>query len=534
MLGSLLGWAGLLAVALYLATLSQEAPFSGGQLLGRGFLLGSVLTLLSLLFLRRVRGAGAHEENSASTPSAEFPLAVVACGLVSTNTVFLAWKATPVEPLVGLALAAALFGIVVRFGLAPFQAADGDQEQHAAGGAQDDGRAAEQFTLVTITIAVAVVLAAKHFPGKPDLHLWSLPLALTSVTLLAAVVGDSLGSLLGATRRYLPVALVTGPLVALAGTLIVAGGVYHELASWYAYAAGVGFLGVAGWLLLTQASSGSTGGSPAQSLQSAAIASLLVIAGFIVAFRLQAGMGAALALLGGWLFVILASARPRTGPITQSPAQSHFAALMTLGLMFVLYRLYLEQVPECRELTVTLHYTYASLALGVLTPFLWMAHNLRTGDRVARRLRAHASAARTHDLVVGAMKSIIGRIAWLGVMTVGPPLAIIVLWRERAGAAFIVGLLLSQIFLLIRRVESANRQPSGQTPSVAEVAPGLLSVGCALATAQLSQLVIPLAESPRLHRMIGAGVIALLLVIWATLTGGASAPGHTDEEASGS
>lgn len=52
--------------------------------------------------------------------------------------------------------------------------------------------------------------------------------------------------------------------------------------------------------------------------------------------------------------------------------------LLTLGLMFLLCRLFLEQVPAPRAMDVAAHYTYVGLALGALTPFLWMAYNLRT------------------------------------------------------------------------------------------------------------------------------------------------------------
>ncbi len=556
---SLVAWSAALSLALYMATVPTKPPFSPGQLMGQGFLFGAVLLCAAVAVLGRLqRGARA-----AGDPGAEraVHLAAAACALVSVNLVLQAWGRQADAPLMGLAMAAALFGIIVQGGMTAFygavrkkeRAADQsatrsrDDAADAAGGevarTWGEGGFIGRLSLFTLTLAVATILAGEHFGHEGQL--WSIPVALGAATLLAAAVGDAVGTLLGVRRRYLPVAAVTGLIVAALAAFIVVGAIFRRLPCAWSYGVGLVTMGLAAWLLASRGPGGCAEARLARGLQDGVLSALLVIAGYVIAFRLNAGLGVALALLGGWVVGLVGSGErgvgedaagsdgtgaelppaSAAGDATTAPRAplagegGLFDPLLTLGLLFVLIRVALERIGMPTGPDVAIHYTYTGIALGAITPLLWVCYTLGTVGVAARRLgsRTTAGTGAADGAVAGAASSIMARTAWLGLTVVAAPLVLAVLWTERSAVGFVLGLLLAQLFLavLARVWQDARSVLAGS--ALLSLTPGVLSAGCVIAAAQLLHLVAPLTATPRPIKAVVAGVVVAILVAWVPL-----------------
>lgn len=496
---SLLAWSALLALVLFIATLPTKPPFAGGQLMGRGFLLGAVLIVISLLVARLLRAQTASGERT--------PLAMGGCAVATVGIALLVWREQPAPALLGVALAAALFGIILRFGLASLH---GAPSRDASRPPQDAGEDAQVLALMLIAGAVATVFARAHFPERPEL--WPLPVALAAATLLGALAADAVARSAGRG----PVACVIGVIVALAAAALVALGLLHQPLSAAAYAVGLVFTGLAAWVLSGAGVPRSPEQGLAEALRVGVIAGLLTVAAYVIAFRIQAGLGACLALIAGLLFIML-TGRSRPDEQAQAPLAWLLQPLFSFGLLFVLYRLFLERIAVPRGADLTVHYVLIGVVLGALTPFVWTAFNVATRRAASRRLSA---AAGDEAALVATTRMVITRTAWLGVFTLAPPLLALVLWREQAALGFVVGLLVAQpLLLLLPALDAACAGLTPRPPSLYALSPGLLCVGCALAAAQFSPLLLPLTDMPRLDKAILAGVVAVVLVAWLSLRG---------------
>lgn len=221
---SLLAWSALLGAAFFIATLPTRPPFSPGQGMGRGFLLAAVLIIISLLVVRVLRAQPAV--------AARVPLALGGWAVATVGIVLLVWRAQPAPALIGAALAAALLGIVMRFGLG---ALHGGAQDEAARRTDDAGEDAQVLALMLIAGAVATVFARAHFPERPEL--WPLPVALAAATLLGALAADAVAKSVGRGA----IASLIGVLVALAAAALVAIGLLHQPLSAAAYAVGLVF-----------------------------------------------------------------------------------------------------------------------------------------------------------------------------------------------------------------------------------------------------------------------------------------------------
>ena len=511
---SLLAWSALLGAAFFIATLPTRPPFSPGQGMGRGFLLAAVLIIISLLVVRVLRAQPAV--------AARVPLALGGWAVATVGIVLLVWRAQPAPALIGAALAAALLGIVMRFGLG---ALHGGAQDEAARRTDDAGEDAQVLALMLIAGAVATVFARAHFPERPEL--WPLPVALAAATLLGALAADAVAKSVGRGA----IASLIGVLVALAAAALVAIGLLHQPLSAAAYAVGLVFSGLAAWVLWGVSPARSPEQGLAEALRVGVIAGLLAFAGYVIEFRIQAGLGACLALIAGLLFIMLSR---RSRPDEQAGARPAWLLqpLLSFGLLFVLYRLFLERVAVPRGADLTVHYVLIGVVLGALTPFVWTAFNVASRRAAARRLNA---AEADGGGLVEATRLVITRTAWLGVFTVAPPLLVLVLWREQAALGFVVGLLVAQpLLLLMPALDASCAGLKPRPPSLSSLSPGLLCVGCALAAAQFSPLLLPLTDMPRLEKALLAGVVAVVLAAWLSVRARPDADSEDAQEGTGS
>jgi hypothetical protein len=492
-LSSLLVWASLLALAAYLLTLPTKPPFQPGQLLGKSILLGAILALWCILLLLRLRRPG--EPEGGDGPERVW-VAPAACALVAVNVVFLVWRRTPVEPMLGLSLSAVLFGVILRYGLGALSGLwDGSTELSVT------ARQAEHLALLTVTGAAAVALAVEHFPDKSPL--WSLPIALGAVTVVAAVTGDALGRLVGQDLRR-PVTSGGAVAIAAGAAALVAAGAFEQAFAAYCYFTGLVVMGLAVWLL----SSGAGGGSSA--LRTGVIAGLLAVGTFVIAFRLMAGLGATLALQAAWLFPLLIAGRPEGKRPSTAEA---VAPLLGLGLLFVLYRLNQQLVPMGRPGDLLAHYGLIAVALGLLVPFLWQAYLLQSHSVTQRRAK---SAEGGDGNAVFAVKAVIGHLAALGLVVAGAPALLYLLWPRYAVGGYLMGLFLAQLVLVVHRPEAAgpvDRRARGPATGL-----GLLCAAGMLAAIPACRLLASVGDMPRLDKAFVAAVVVLALYAWGWTT----------------
>ena len=488
-LSSLLVWASLLALAAYLLTLPTDPPFQPGQLLGKSILLGAILALWCILLLLRLRRT---EEADGSDGPERVWLAPAACALVAVNVVFLVWRRTPVEPMLGLSLSAVLFGAILRYGLGALSGLwEGSTDLSMT------ARQVEHLALLIVTGAAAVALAGEHFPDKSPL--WSLPIALGAVTVVAAVTGDALGGLVGQDLRR-PVTSGGAVAIAAGAAALVAAGAFEQAFAAYCYFTGLVVMGLAVWLL----SSG--GGGASAGLRTGVIAGLLAVGTFVIAFRLMAGLGAALALQAAWLFplIVVGNARDRRPSTAEA-----VAPLLSLGLLFVLYRLNQQLVPIGRPGDLLAHYSLIAVALGLLVPFLWQAY-LHQIHSVTRRPARSPEAG--DGSAVAAVKAVVGHLAALGIVVAGAPALLYILWPRYAVGGYLMGLFLAQLVLIVHRAEPAepvDRRVRGPATGL-----GLLCAAGMLAAIPACRLLANVGDVPRLHKAVAAAIVVLALYAW--------------------
>jgi hypothetical protein len=470
------------ALLLFLLTLPSRPPFAPGGRLGVGVLIGAVSAALVAWGLRRREGAAA-------------PLGiagVLGAALVPAALVMLIYRGDPWDALMGILLGQ---GVLLLFPEASVRAGE-------------EGAAAGRIGLflgASATAVAGVLLAISryedfHTPERLALGTklwWSAPL----LVLAAVVAGALVAALVVRTpaQRALVGLLVGAVLLALFGARFPR---YWPLM--LPPAAGY----VTGALLVALAA---TVESDRRRALSALLGALLVLILLIAAYRLQAGLGIALAALG---FAGAAVALPGGDGAAEAssspqPGAAFLAGLQLLALGALFRVFYAAQDLESTSIYLTAHYVLIGLVAGCLMP-------------IGLGLLARATARDDDGQASGgsAPGSLYQSDPWLtplaqGIATVALPLAMLLLWGLKAAAGVVLGLVVGQAFLLLLLLLEGDRpsSPSGRAAVAAPVAPVLLVAVIAI------QLLPPLApfteELTRVQR--GAALLALvaLVPLWA-------------------
>jgi hypothetical protein len=462
-----------LTIIAWAIAMQRREPYSTGQGLALGFLIGGVTGAVAILLSFRLSqiagGASTRAKRLAS-------LSNVFYALFAVSLVYSLFTGNPWEPLIGFAMGAAMAAILHTY--VPSSSLDELRMPRMM------PVRTETWALFAITIAAAVLLSVKHFDSTQLRMWWPLPILVATTALVANYVAIELGSLgklrENAGRSYLVSLLISAVLI-IGLSALYSWRIVHTWQLLEVVAVGLGIGTVIAWLAAS-ISSGS-GGSEA-----GAVCVLLVAAFVTVAFKLWSGLGVAIGLIAAWSIAIPAlgeSAEDREGnPLGLIPEALGWT--LYLGLMVLLFRLFVGQYAhELRGTDLQVHYTFIGAMLGAVLPFMFAGSITRLRDARAPLLG----------------------IALMGLAAAASPLLLFVLWQAKAVMGFSFGLTAAAAFMMLARLSDGDKRYSI----------GLLAVGAQLVAIQFvgPLLQMELTRAVRIYVLAGA---VMLGVVWLALS----------------
>ncbi len=446
----LLAVGGMVLLAVLL-TLPSGAPWSPGQTLAPGLVLGAAAVMLGALAGGRSLGT------AAGAPAA------------AVSVLLLLFPGRLLDALGGFGIGAVAAGVLLASGV---RRTRGEDDDRAWG--------AEVAALAAVTLAAATALAAYH-RGPTGVREWQPLPALLGAVLAAGLAargflpGRSQGSLPGIAVGVLPL-LVIGAVAAyrLNGTPPLLWALLTGLAV-FAFIAGAA--GMDTGKLRLRADLG-------------LLAALLALGGAALAFRELRGYGVGLAALSGVaVLAVFGEERGRVRDVVRGA--------VTLLVLVTLYRVFAERYDYRRTLEPDFLYYYVALAVGALLPAL-------LAGSAARRAFAGAGAAVSWLTLAGLAAVAAPLVLWVllgeraqAAMLVGLPVG--------------VGFALSG-WGADRNPEGADGVPSGEAGAGSLA--GLLALGTALSAVQLTHLLAPLAMRTRWERVGMLAAVGIVLVVW--------------------
>lgn len=457
----------VLVITFFLLTLPKAAPFSPGQSLGLGFLIGGLFALVGAFLSARL-----INPERAYWP---YPVNLLfSAALAALSLTLLLFQGNPGDALIGCAL-----GIVLLAGIFRLIAASPATGENAEVSLENLATAAEAMATFAVTLAAGSLLAIYHFNQNSQRGWWTYLLALAGFWLIGQAISYAVTTR-QATRKY-PLLPFSVAAIAAAALLLIAGnivgrGLNPGEALLSTLAVGIVSAALIAWLAL---SAPAAQASWPRALQASALAALLALFLIVLTFKLQAGFGAAVALVAAWGIAAPAFAG-RSRVTTQA---------LALGASYLLLRLFLERVSGAMsEFSMSFHYTLVGAVLGILLPFIYSALHLRPG---------------------------LGRALLLGAVVALSPVVVMALWGPDAMLGLLAGLVGAQALSLLLA-------PLGKVaPALADwQAPtSLLALLMGLIAFQFSQAFYQLYEISRMQKAYLAGAIALLVILWALIAG---------------
>lgn len=380
-------------------SLRAEAPFSAGQTLGWGFLIGGLLGAIAVLAVPRFDALG-----SAGSVRTRYLLACCSSfyALMGASLAYGVFHGYPQDALIGFAIGAVMAAVLARSVLASDVYVD-------------------LWSIFAVLISVGTVLAVLHFDVSTERTWWTLPILLATTVCVTGYVGIEIGSARGLFTR--PGASFVLSAFAASVLLLALSAVYawKIVGDWQllgVVGAGVIVAAVIAWLAAGAARS--TDG--VRVIEAGAASAVLVIALVVAAFKLWGGLGIALSLVGSWSFLLSAMGlarigRPESLSVNMIPPALRWA--LVFGLTVVLFRLFLEYYRSDLSTTdLRIHYTFVGAVLGFIMPLLFSSWLMR-------------------------LRSGLAAIALVGLLAAASPLVVFVLWGVKAAMGFLFGLVLS-------------------------------------------------------------------------------------------
>lgn len=462
-----------------LLTLPAEPPFSTGQTLGPGFLVGAIVVLLGMLVGAPSPAGAAVEGAEQFTWSGRLSAATLGVGLL-----LLPYAGRPLDALAGFALGALCIGLFIGGGLSLIAQRD------AADHADTNGlaRGAEATALIATALAAATYLATFHRSPMGVREWQALPVLLSGAGALLLAARSAVTA--PASRGWLyDVLLVAAPLAVvcwLVATQLGGTAAFLQVAL-----VGLGVFALVGWLDRA-AGMRETDSAAGSRLDLALIAALLVLGAAVLAFRELHGYGLALMTLVGFVTRPLAASPERGGPA----AGGLYTNALLLSLLLALYRVFIERNEYTRGFQPDFLYYYVALVLGALLPALLAGV---AGDTMVRGERADGRHA----------FSGVARVLLVGAASVSAPLAIWLLIGDRPAAALLVGLAVGAVTLLPRDgTERPDRSRLWR----------LSALIMALSAVQFTHLLAPLALRTRGQRLSVLAVVAVIALLAVAVT----------------
>lgn len=443
-------------MVLFLVSLRAAPPFSAGQRLGWGLLIGGLAAVLA--------GLGCARLERPPRGYCPYPAGLaLSMALAAVSLALLCFRGDPADALLGSGLGFLAVAMVFR----TMQAVEAEAALALeAGGA------------LAATLAAGCVLAVHHFDSREARGWWAGLLAIAAFWLLGRLLAY-IATEQRLASRYpgllaMIAAVAAGALALILGALL--GGRLEPPQQLLALlASGV----VTGALVAWLATSVATGGTALpRALGIPALGMLLVVFLVVLTFKLLDGFGVAVALVAAW--AIAGAVLGAEGPVSRVPVLT-----LMLGANFLLVRLFVGPTGSALEnADITPHYALVGIVLGIMLPFVACSFRLKQG---------------------------LGRAILIGAFTVLSPLVLLLLWGAPAALGLLLGLVGAQAL-------SVLLAPVGEISAEAAVwhAPiSLMAIGMSLLTVQVVPALASLYEVSRQGKVYVAAAVAVVAVLWA-------------------
>lgn len=440
-------------VILFLVTLPVKPPFSAGQKLGYGILIGGIIGAVAMLLFSKWGGVSKWGSSVAS-------IGIPSAALLSVGLVLLIFGNYPQVALGGVAIGALAVAVLFRLSLSI-------------------GSAANIWAISAVGLASTVMLATFRFGLTTDRFWWRAPL----MVLAAAIVSQVVGSIFAREDKSFTLPAIVASIITVGLTAVFAWKIFPNWALLWVSIYGVITLLLISWL----------GEIYPRSTQAAATVVVGVVALSALAFRFLGGFGIGIAILAAWPVIMSLQAFGGNLEATDADSPSAretvvYATFISVGLLVL--RLFIENyASDLKTMDLLLHYSVVSLALGAIFPFLFVSY--------FPRISGLSIGLRTLSSVI------------TGVFAAAAPLVILLLWGFKAEFGFVLGTVAAKMFILLMFSTVTRFQTMGFLKGA------LLALVAQVVALQLSGLVAPLADSPRMTKVIILSVVLVLGLIWA-------------------
>lgn len=453
----------LLTLVFWAISMQKRLPFSPGQGLGLGFLIGGITGAMAILLSCRLGLLNLAQGSERQTRLASLSPAFLS--LFAASLTYSIFHGYPQPALIGFSIGAAMAGILSYYSL--------DSEDKG-------GIYAEGWAILSVTISAGIVLAVAHFNSSILRSWWPIPILLATVVLVASFIETELASLGGIRQRpklSRAVSVLTCPLLVLILMYIYSASLLLDPALLAVVAVGILFAAIISWLAI-RSSLAEDGSS---SLDAASAAILLVVAFTVAAFKLWAGLGIALGLIAAYSIALRGF-----GSVNRA-----WRGILSLGLVILLFRLFVEQYRgDLGTADLRIHYTFIGAMLGALLPFMFASAlaRLRSGEPSDRR--------------------ILVSVALMGLIAALSPILLYMVWDIKVVLGFVFGLSAAIAFMLL-----ANLSTSGENVLFGRYSIALLAIGSQLTAIQF---IGPLSEVgfTRAVRILILAAVVVISAVW--------------------
>lgn len=477
----------VLTLLFWAVSMFQEKPFSTGQTLGLGFLIGGISSALAIfVFSRYDRLIDSARAFRLSANSVAF------LSLFTVSLTYIIFHGDPNYALIGYSIGAIMASILYRYTQQPNSIS---------------GMYTEAWAVFSISTALAIVFAVRHF-NQLELRYWlALPILLAATVAIAGYIGTEVSQ----TRRwrdrqdgqtYVVASLISAFLVLILGA-VYSYRLVADLQFLAVVAVGIGVAAIVGWVAAVSHIGGKSQDEVGSYLpEAASITVLLLVAFVVVAFKLWSGLGIAFGLLAAWSVLFPLMGVPQSGSDEGiEKAQSVVRALLgilSLGLVFLLFRLFVEQYrDDLGTIDVRVHYTFIGAVLGAILPIIYSSS--------LSRIRGAAKDQAGVKLLLN--------VGLIGLTAAVIPLLLFMIWDIKVVLGLVFGITAGVAMLTI--LQLSNRS---QNSNIADISTVLLAVGLQLAAVQFIAPLMGL-ELTRYLRIIILGAVVLLGILWFVFSG---------------
>lgn len=378
------------AIVLFLLTRPTEAPFSLGQRLGWGILIGGLLgTAAGLCWTgRSVLGAWSSNISAAGVSS---------MALLGAGVMLLIFGDYPQPALGGFVIGALLAALIFRL-------------------AVDRSDSMELWALSATALGASILLASFRYGMTGERFWWRAPLILIA----AAIASHLAGAGLTREGRGFGRQAFVGSLITVVLALIFAWRLFPNWMFFWTALAGVVTWALVAWLAASSPESPAAG----------AAAAMTVVAFSALGFRLLGGFGIGVGLLAAWPILLSALASITRAELEEDTIAARAVICAgVIGVGAMLYRLFLENYSwALKGFDLRAHYAFVALMLGAVFPFV-LAAFFPLGAK-------------------GGLRRVVGAVG-IGFFSAAGPLVILVIWDFRAAIGFLTGSVAAEVFLLL-------------------------------------------------------------------------------------